>query len=234
MWIKKIPFNEILKDGRWKVEFYCDPVGASMATKYPTALVSELVIERKESVEPSSNPEFLFNYVGLENVASLTGDLINFVPKKGFEIRSRSKVFHEGDVLYGRLRPYLNKIYLAEGKVCDGICSGEFYVLKPVLSRILPAYLRVVLASEFVLKSIQRFQTGAALPRLAKKDLFALALPVPPLDHQEELVAHLKTCNEQRIALIEEAERLPGQMMADLRATLQAGELRFEGDNSKK
>jgi restriction endonuclease S subunit len=225
MWTANVQFLDLLNDGRWKVEFFCDPSGETVESKYPMIPLRDLVMVRKESIEPKAEPDTLFNYIGLENVASHTGDLVDFKRKLGSDIRSRSKVFYEEDILYGRLRPYLNKVYLAEGTVSSGVCSGEFYVLQPDSSTLLPLFLRVVLTSNFVLKNVQRFQSGAALPRLAKKDLLSLNIPVPPLDHQQALSRHFKSCNDRRKELLTEANNLPRRMISDLMATLQTGKV---------
>ncbi|QLH38562.1 MAG: hypothetical protein HWD60_05810 [Defluviicoccus sp.] len=52
--------------------------------------------------------------------------LLNTQPAN--ELKSLSSVFKAGDILYGRLRPYLNKVFRPE---FDGLCSAEFIVLVP-------------------------------------------------------------------------------------------------------
>src|SRR5437764_462872 len=125
------PITKLRDREAWKVEYFLAPSKVRRDLASPLLPVGELVSERRESLEPSQFPDFLFNYVGLEHVEGLTGDLVSFDPVSGRQIRSRSKIFRAGDVLYGRLRPYLNKVFVAEGSVTTGICSGEFYVLIP-------------------------------------------------------------------------------------------------------
>lgn len=187
MWFEQVVFSDILNDGRWKVEFFIGN-DSKIDSAYQIIPLGDIVEERKESIEPRNYPDDLFNYIGLENVESLTGDLVSFVPKHGRDIRSRSKIFKRDDLLYGRLRPYLNKIFFANREVSEGTCSTEFYVLKVNKNVVKPILLRALLASEFVLKFTARFQSGAALPRISKKDFFSLPIPLPPMEHQKNML----------------------------------------------
>ena len=62
-------------------------------------------------------------YVGLEHIEPNTMRLLG--QGRASEVRSSSVRFSGGDVLYGKMRPYLNKVWVAE---FDGICSAEFLV----------------------------------------------------------------------------------------------------------
>ena len=131
MWTAVHNFSRLIQDGRWKVEFFSGEAEVAPTSVYPLVSLSSLVKESRATVDPQETPERMFNYIGMENVESHVGDLVVFEPKAGADIRSRSKVFAPDNVLYGRLRPYLNKVYLAAGRVAEGICSGEFFVLVP-------------------------------------------------------------------------------------------------------
>lgn len=64
-------------------------------------------------------------YVGLENVVPWAGEYLSTVEQK---IEGLSLSFSKGDVLFGKLRPYLAKSWLAD---FDGVCSSEFLVMVP-------------------------------------------------------------------------------------------------------
>jgi hypothetical protein len=72
-------------------------------------------------------------YLGLEHIESNTGNFITNI-EVGKNILSSKNVFHKGDVLYGKLRPYLNKVVIATD---DGICSTDILVLKTKMPKIL-------------------------------------------------------------------------------------------------
>ena len=153
MWLTTALFSELQKRARWKVEFFCGDSASKPETAFDAVPLREVFEERREFLDPQVYPDHVFNYLGLEHVQSLTGDLVDFRPQPGKEILSRCKVFRRGDVLYGRLRPYLNKVFLACGQVSEGICSGEFYVLTPETSIVLPHF---ALDSSFKVRSTCR------------------------------------------------------------------------------
>jgi len=77
----------------------------------------------RESVDPQESPEM--PYVGLQHIDSGEPQLRKW--GSGSEVKSSKKHFFPGDVLYGKLRPYLDKAVLAE---IEGICSTDILVLK--------------------------------------------------------------------------------------------------------
>ena len=198
VWTTEVPVSHLRRKRRWKVEFFGTPTPGRNKSGFPTTVLCDIVTERRETMDPQAYPEERVNYIGLENVESGTGDLVEFKAKYGKEIRSRSKRFYEGDVLYGRLRPYLNKVFVAGGNPTAGICSGEFYVLVPRPEVVLPNYLRAILSSEYVRQLVAGWQTGSSLPRLQIEDLLAIEVPLPPLHEQRAFEEFLLSQHRQR------------------------------------
>lgn len=224
MWTSRISFAELTARDRWKVEFFSNAELLDRNSAYPRVPLGDLVVQRKESVSPRDFPEKMFDFLGLENVEPRTGDLVGDTQKMGGEIRSRSKVFRRDDVLYGRLRPYLNKVYCARDEVSEGVCSGEFYVLVPQKERILPLFLRTLLASSWVQRVVADWQTGSALPRLSLRDLLSLRLPVPPLERQLELVAFIAAEDEKRRELMSVVQAMPDKLFQAFEECLSSGD----------
>jgi hypothetical protein len=79
--------------------------------------LKELVHPRREKAIPVEHPEL--PYIGLEHVEAHTTKLLGSVPAA--EMRSTANRFYSGDVLYSRLRPYLNKVWRADH---DGLHSS--------------------------------------------------------------------------------------------------------------
>lgn len=219
-----VSLDQMRSRSSWKVEFYCGGAVDALQTVYDALPFEALVYERRESINPQNHLSDPYSYLGLENVQSDTGDLVDFAPKVGKEIRSTCKVFMSGDILYGRLRPYLNKVYVAQGAVASGICSGEFYVLVPRKNRILPHVLRAMLASEYVQRQVTKWQTGSALPRLQLKDLLSIEVPVPPLEAQQVLEKYLLEMTNLRRKLTSLVDQLPQWTHETLMQSLQAGD----------
>ena len=75
-------------------------------------------------------------YVGLGNITQESGQLSgNIVTDNPTQLKSLKNVFHPGDLLYGKLRPNLNKVWLADRK---GICSTDIFVIRPLDGRAIP------------------------------------------------------------------------------------------------
>ena len=119
-------------------------------------------------------------YVGLENIESETGEYISSSEKTSI---SSAAQFKEGDILFPKLRPYLNKVYRAQ---FDGCCSTEFHVFEA--HDINPDFLTIVLRSSIVLAQTKHLMTGNTLPRLQTTDIANLIIPYPSMKLQEEIV----------------------------------------------
>jgi len=152
----------------------------------------------RESV-PASVSE---NYVGLANVQSNTGELVaSDEDAKGTCFR-----FAENDVLFARLRPYLNKVHRAER---SGVCSTEFHVIRirpEKEDEILPEYLATVLRSSLVLVQTRHMMTGNTHPRLANDDVVNLVVPFPELSVQQAITSEVARRREEARRLRREAE----------------------------
>lgn len=216
-----IDLSRLLASEMWKPESF-QRRASGATTAFKMRHVGELVAERREALDPCAYGDHLFWYVGLEQVAPHTGDA-RLAPCKGQEVLSRSKVFRDGDVLYGRLRPYLNKVFVATSPFDEGICSGEFFVLTPDQSQVLPVFLREILASRFVRDSIVGLNTGSALPRLQLTDLFRCMVPVPPLEYQKQVVAQVSALGAERRRAALLVEKQPHLLEAELSRALGEG-----------
>ncbi len=153
---------------------------------YELKPLSCFFVERKSSLEPQKYLTTRFNYIGLENIESNTGFLLDFSPKYGEEVKSRSKVYRHGDVLYGRLRPTLNKFYMVDSCLQEGICSPEFFVLMPK-NDVAPFYAAFILSSPWVKARVENLVGGSTLPRLNIKDFMGIEVPCPPDEIQHEV-----------------------------------------------
>lgn len=124
-------------------------------------------------------------FVGLEHIESGTGRLLRNVGQS--EATSATFAFGPEHVLYGRLRPYLNKVHLPN---FVGHCSTEIYPIRPhaELDR---SYLFYWLTAPATVEAIMSTCTGARMPRANLKEVQSLRLPLPPLSEQHRIVAVL-------------------------------------------
>jgi len=140
------------------------------------------------------------NYLGLAHVQSNTGELTN-----ADDIATGDCfTFQNQDVLFARLRPYLNKVYRAE---MDGCCSPEFHVLRiRDDNRLLPDYLAVILRSRLILAQTIHMMTGNTHPRLTNDDVINLLIPIPNIDLQEDISNEVQRRRDEARRLRSEAE----------------------------
>lgn len=140
------------------------------------------------------------NYLGLAHVQSNTGELTN-----ADDIATGDCfTFQNQDVLFARLRPYLNKVYRAE---MDGCCSPEFHVLRiRDDNMLLPDYLAVILRSRLILAQTIHMMTGNTHPRLTNDDVINLLIPIPNIDLQEDISKEVQRRRDEARRLRSEAE----------------------------
>ena len=146
------------------------------SSKYQWINLKDVVEFRKEIVSDSSE----LPYVGLENIKSNIGFYVPSTEEK--ESFNSALKFEVGDVLFPKLRPYLNKVHLAQ---FNGVCSTEFYVLKG--KDLNNLYLFTFLSSKFVVNQTTCLMTGNTLPRLQTQDVQKLPILLPPPEIQNDI-----------------------------------------------
>jgi type I restriction enzyme S subunit len=197
--------------GKWRADLHVHLDSEIKSERFTLIPLSEIVIESKAAKDPTKESPNGFYYVGLEHVEPITGEPKGMSIMTFEEVRSRSKVFEQGDILYGRLRPYLRKALFVEPPYTNGLCSTEFIVLKAKPEFILPLFLREILVSDTVTALVTRMQAGAALPRISSKDLLSISIPVPPLSFQKECVSKVERSRKLRRELLSKANALSAE-----------------------
>lgn len=199
--------SELFLKNVWSVQFFLPQEELRTNSDFKLVKLDKLVSERRESVTLTVEDEDI-NYIGLENIEAKTGRIISFVPKHGEEIKSTCKRFYTGDILYGRLRPTLNKVYYND---CfeEGVCTAEILVLSPMLERVNPVYLAELLRTEVINRRIVGLIKGAALPRIAMADLKQIALPIPSLERQNEIANEILRKRKELEEHIRLAQEIP-------------------------
>jgi type I restriction enzyme S subunit len=151
-------------------------------------------------------------YVGLEHVESWTGRLLDTVADS--ESDECGVAFARGDVLFGKLRPYLAKAHAAQE---SGRCSAELLVLRP--RRLLPRYLLYCLLSPAWISLVDSSTYGSKMPRANWEFIGRQLVPVPPTDRQAAIADFLDHETEKIDALVLRKQRLL-QLLQEKRAAL--------------
>ena len=144
------------------------------------------VTDQTRDVEPDEP------YVALEHVQSWTGRIREAVT--GGATDSQLKRFQAGDVLFGKLRPYLAKVARARS---SGVCVGEFLVLRPRGRELSASYVEHVLRSRPVIDAVNASTFGAKMPRADWRFIGDLRIPLPPRVEQEAIVRYLDYADRQ-------------------------------------
>ena len=152
-------------------------------------------------------------FVALEHVESWTGTIISTALESEFS-GSQKKCFRTGDILFGKLRPYLAKVTRPS---FPGRCVGEFFVVRPTDGRLNGGYAVQLLRSKLVIDVIDSSTYGARMPRAEWSFIGGLVVPCPPpseqiaiarfLDHITDEVERLIQANETLIELLHELKQ---------------------------
>lgn len=185
--------------------------------------LGDVVSVGSTQVLPKRTPEQRFNYLALEHVEAGTGRIINFSPTLGRDIGSNKFSFRAGDVLYGKLRPYLRKAIVAE---FDGVSATD---LLPLRSRgpVEPTYLQRYLLSLQALEYVHPLMAGIKMPRVRTRDLRAFPIPLAPLPEQRRIVAKIEALFQQSRTARQALDRIPSLLKKFRQSVLAAA---FRGE----
>ncbi|WP_457653268.1 restriction endonuclease subunit S [Rhodocaloribacter sp.] len=153
-------------------------------------------------------------YVALEHVESWTGRLRAVSDDVAFD--SQVKRFRAGDVLFGKLRPYLAKVTRPNA---DGVCVGEFLVLRTRGQKASAEYLERLLRSKPVIDAVNSSTFGAKMPRADWHFVGGMRITVPPLPEQTAIVRFLDYV-DRRVRRVIRARRRLVALLGEYRQAL--------------
>ncbi|MDC0885703.1 restriction endonuclease subunit S [Nitrosopumilus sp.] len=181
--LKKAMMQKLLTNGIGHTKFKKTEIG-DIPEKW-VVLKLEKVCEVRQQTKVDSK-----FYVGLEHIEKDTGNLLT---NDNVEKYTTNKVFCQNDVLYGKLRPLLHKVWFAE---TDGYCSTDIYPLVSKTNIDNRFLFYSILSWRFFSYSVSTI-TGANLPRTKWKDIKNFNIPLPPLPEQKQIVSILSNIDTQ-------------------------------------
>ena len=137
-----------------------------------------------DKAEPGSVDEDTW-VLELEDVEKETSKLLQKVRFADRQFRSSKNRFCEGDVIYGKLRPYLDKVIIADE---DGVCTTEMIPLRGY-ANITPQYLRLVMKSPYFIWYANESTHGMNLPRMGTDKARLALFPMVSETEQHRIVA---------------------------------------------
>ncbi|MEB5478284.1 restriction endonuclease subunit S [Shouchella clausii] len=155
--------------------------------------IGNIFTQVKEQIKPNGTE----SYIGLEQLLK-GGGITESASSKG--IKSNKVVFKKNDVLYGKLRPYLNKHAIVN---FDGVASTDILVYRSN-SKFRNLLLNYYLGLPMVVSYANENSNGINLPRVSPMTMNLLPFPLPPLNEQKRIADKV----ERLLNKIDEAKRL--------------------------
>ena len=158
-----------------------------------------------------------YKYIGMENIESGTGNLIGYGSTDN--VLSSTFFFKKGEVLYGRLRPYLKKVYIAE---FDGCCSTEIFPIKT--NGVLPGLIKYWFLTDEITNKINDTSAGCRMPRGNMNEVLQFHLYIPSdKQSQKQIVSRLDKLSskvldieEKYQKMVDECDALKQAMLRDV------------------
>ena len=141
----------------------------------------------------------------LEDIEKETSRLLQKTLFEDRQFKSTKNAFEKGDVLYGKLRPYLDKVIVADE---NGVCSTEIMPIK-IYCQMSAEYVRVVLKSPKFIEYVNSSTHGMRMPRLGTDKAKLAVIPLPPLPEQHAIVQIVNTLLQE----VEQLEQLTQQRL---------------------
>jgi type I restriction enzyme S subunit len=160
-------------------------------------------LTRPSPLKTEPSQRLKVSYLGLEHIESGSGRIIS--AGTSAEVKSTKAVFKAGDILYGKLRPYLNKVAIPD---FDGICSTDILVF-PAREGVQNNYLRYVLSARGFVAYANHRSSGIQLPRVNFEAIGGYPVPLPPLAEQRRIVANIEALLERVDAAREKLSSIP-------------------------
>ena len=151
-------------------------------------LFSEIAQRRKEKYSPDCG--IAYPCVELEHIEQVTGKLLGSVSSTTQS--SIKTVAKSGDVLFGKLRPYLRKFAFAEQ---DMVCSSEIWAFVPS-KYVIPKYLYYLVQTEHFLR-VANISSGTKMPRAEWANIEKEPFDIPCISIQEKVVSILEAIDKK-------------------------------------
>lgn len=179
--------------------------------------------ERKWDADIISNVAPIQNYKGnfdqkvwllnLDMIESNTGRIVNYIYENIENIGSSTCTFNEDNILYSKLRPYLNKVVIPNNK---GYATSELVPLKPNKERLNRYFLAYLLRTEQFVQYISQKVVGAKMPRVSMEIFRKFNVIIPPIQLQNQFADFVKQIDKQKFKIqksLDELQKLQKSLM---------------------
>ena len=151
----------------------------------PRRRLGDVLRLRKEIIHPHDKPKGPAVFVGLEHIEPNTGRRIGSIDVDMSKLTGRKPQFHKGDIVYGYLRPYLNKIWIAD---FGGLCSVDQFAFEVDTRLALTGFVAWFMRSPVYLERSRINTTTGQLPRIGTGEVAGVEFGCPSLDEQRKVL----------------------------------------------
>ena len=185
-----LEFQKEIVAENWKPRIKINP-------DWPMVKMGEVCREDKVPVDPNLKSAEKLPYLGMDDIESNTGNILQ--SRINTKVKSTTFAFNKKHILYGKLRPYLNKVALPE---FSGRCTTEFIPLLPI--NVCRKFITYILREQNTIDYVMHNKSGARMPRVDRSKLLKYSIPHPPIETQKQIVAEIE--KEQK--MVEECKKL--------------------------
>ena len=175
------------------VEMFGLPVSNSKG--WPTEQMSDIA----PAVNCSGEHDDEVWLLNLDMVEAQTGRILDYLMVSNDEVGNSTCSFDTSNVLYSKLRPYLNKVVIPDR--C-GYATSELVPLQPVKTKMNREYLAFMLRSDEFVNMITEKVAGAKMPRVSMGDFRKFDVPIPPLDLQIQFADFVKQVDKSKVIVM--------------------------------
>lgn len=186
--LKQGMMQRLLTKGIGHTEFKDTEIGW-IPVEWEVVDFGSLCISRSVKYQPTTAA--VIKYIALEHLDQGTGRLLSY--GSSCDTTSIKTEFHKNDVLFGKLRPYLRKFWLAQ---FDGVCSTEILVLKSNEKALSSIILYFVEQDSFIEMATGKAY-GTKMPRASWEDIKAIQVPQISLLEQQKIASILTAIDDQ-------------------------------------
>lgn len=190
------------------IEMFGDPITNPM--DWEVVSFSKLANIKTKSIKAEDITNEI--YIGLDCIEKDTGKLLFSYDSENEEVKSNKYLFSSNMLLYGKLRPYLNKVLLPK---FDGICSTDILPIEPIKNKSTKEYLAYFLRNTHIVEILSNSVSGANLPRVSPQIIKELKIMEVPIELQNKFASIV-----EKIERIKEKENQKLKQLEDLHNSL--------------
>ena len=183
------------------LDMFGDPV--SNPKGWDKVELKKLCSFKKKNIKPEDIEEGV-NYVALDSIEKVTGNITTIYNVEKGELKSNKFWFDNSYILYGKLRPYLNKVALPN---FEGVCSTDIIPIQPINTKSNKLFVTSILRHNSFVAFADERSSGANLPRISPSEVEKYSTINPPLSLQNQFAERVAVIEEQKTIVQKSLEK---------------------------